>query len=82
MGRGWVGKHESPTLTPASAAHRQASGTAVSKQGPLLNLLLILSSQRQAAPWKFSVHVQVKPSLRDFEHYLASVWNECNFGLV
>ena len=32
--------------------------------------------------WKFSVHVQVKPSLRDFEHYLASVWNECNFGLV
>ena len=23
--------------------------------------------------WKFSVHVQLKPSLKDFEHYLASV---------
>ena len=49
VGRGWVGKHESPTLTPASAAHQQASGAAVSKQGLLLNLLLILSSQRQAS---------------------------------
>lgn len=36
MGRGCVGKHESPTLTPASAAPRQASGAAISRQGPLL----------------------------------------------
>ena len=27
--------------------------------------------------WKFSVHVPLKPSLKDFEHYLASMWNEC-----
>ena len=26
--------------------------------------------------WKFSVHVLLKPSLKDFEHYLASMWNE------
>ena len=26
--------------------------------------------------WKFSVHVQLKPSLKDFEHYLAGMWNE------
>ena len=26
--------------------------------------------------WKFSVHVLLKPSLKDFEHYLASVWDE------
>ena len=24
--------------------------------------------------WKFSVHVQLKPSLENFEHYFASVW--------
>ena len=31
--------------------------------------------------WKFSVHVLLKPSLKDFEHYFASIWNECN-GVV
>ena len=25
--------------------------------------------------WKFSVHILLKPSLKDFEHYLASVWH-------
>ena len=28
--------------------------------------------------WKFSVHVLFKPSWKDFEHYLASMWNECS----
>ena len=28
--------------------------------------------------WKFSVHILLKPSLEDFEHYLANTWNECN----
>ena len=32
--------------------------------------------------WKFSVHVQLKPSLEDFEHYLASMWNEHNCTVV
>ena len=32
--------------------------------------------------WKFLVHVLLKPSLKDFEHYLASMWNECNFAVV
>ena len=26
--------------------------------------------------WKFSVHVLMKPSLKNFEHYFASMWNE------
>ena len=26
--------------------------------------------------WKFLVHVVLKPSLKDFEHYLAITWNE------
>ena len=26
--------------------------------------------------WKFSAHVLLKSSLKDFEHYLASVWND------
>ena len=30
--------------------------------------------------WKFSVHILLEPSLEDFEHYLASMWNECNCG--
>ena len=32
--------------------------------------------------WKFSVHVLLKPSLKEFEHYLASMWNECNCAVV
>ena len=32
--------------------------------------------------WKFSVHIQLKPSLKDFEHYFTSVWNECNCVVV
>ena len=32
--------------------------------------------------WKFSVHVLLKPSLKDFEHYLASMWNECNCVVI
>ena len=32
--------------------------------------------------WKFSVHVLLKPSLKDFEHNLAIIWNECNSTVV
>ena len=32
--------------------------------------------------WKFSVHVLLKPSLENFNHYFASVWNECNCVVV
>ena len=39
--------------------------------------------------WKFRVHILLKPGLENFEHYFASVWDECNdvvvwtfFGIV
>ena len=32
--------------------------------------------------WKFMVHVLLKPDLEDFEHYLASMWDECNCAVV
>ena len=32
--------------------------------------------------WKFLVHIQLKPSLENFEHYFASVWDECNCAVV
>ena len=32
--------------------------------------------------WKFSVHVLLKPSLKDFEHNLASKWNEHSYMTV
>ena len=32
--------------------------------------------------WNFLVHVLLKPSLKDFEHYLASMWNEHNCKIV
>ena len=31
--------------------------------------------------WKFPVHVLL-PSLKDFEHYFASMWKECNCAVV
>ena len=32
--------------------------------------------------WTFSVHTLLMPSLKDFEHNLASMWNECNCVVV
>ena len=32
--------------------------------------------------WKFSVQMLLKPNLKDFEHYLARMWNECNCVVV
>ena len=32
--------------------------------------------------WKFTVPILLKPSLEDFEHCLANMWNECNFVVV
>ena len=31
---------------------------------------------------KFMVHVQLKPDLENFEHYFASMWDECNCTVV
>ena len=31
---------------------------------------------------KFSVHFLLKPSLKNFEHYLTSMWNECTCTVV
>ena len=32
--------------------------------------------------WKFSVHILLKPSLENFEHYFASMWDECSCVVV
>ena len=32
--------------------------------------------------WKFMVHVPLKPGLEDFEHYFASMWDECKCAVV
>ena len=32
--------------------------------------------------WNFMVHVLLKPGLENFEHYFASMWDECNCPVV
>ena len=32
--------------------------------------------------WKFPIHVLLKPSLKNFEHYFAVVWDDCNCVVV
>ena len=32
--------------------------------------------------WKFMVHVLLRPGLENFEHYFASVWDECSCAVV
>ena len=32
--------------------------------------------------WKFSVHILLRPGLENFEHYFASVRDECNCAVV
>ena len=32
--------------------------------------------------WKFTVHVLLQPCLKSFEHYFATVWDECSSAVV
>ena len=51
----------------------------------LLTILISGSSAFSKASlyiWKFSFHVLLKPGLKDFEHYLPGMWNECNCMVV
>ena len=32
--------------------------------------------------WKLTIHMLLKPSLENFEHYFTSVWDECNHVVV
>ena len=32
--------------------------------------------------WNFIVHILLKPGLENFEHYFASMWDECNCAVV
>ena len=32
--------------------------------------------------WKFSIQVLLKPCLENFEHYFASMWDECSSAVV
>ena len=40
------------------------------------------SSKSSFNTWKFMVYVLLKPSLENFEHYFASVRDECNCVVV
>ena len=39
-------------------------------------------SESRLNSWKFTVHMPLKPDLENFEHYFASMWNECNCVVV
>ena len=39
-------------------------------------------SKTSLSIWKFTVHVVLKPGLQNFEHYFASVGDECNYAVV
>ena len=32
--------------------------------------------------WKFTIHILLKPGLENFEHYFASMWDECNCAVL
>ena len=49
--------------------------------GSLISASLAFSKSRLII-WKFSVHVLLKPYLENFEHYFASMWDECNCAVV
>ena len=49
---------------------------------PIWSFIPLLFSKTRLYIWKFLVHVLLKPSLKDFEHDLASMWNECNCVII
>ena len=44
--------------------------------------LVPLPSKSSLNIWKFMVHVLLKPGLENFEHYFASMWDECSCAVV
>ena len=48
------------------------------------NLISVSSacSKSRLNIWKSMVHILLKPALENFEHYFASVWDECNCVVV
>ena len=46
------------------------------------SLVPLFFSKSSLYIWKFLVHVLLKPGLENFEHYFASVWDECSCGIV
>ena len=39
-------------------------------------------SKTSLNPWKFLVHILLKPGLENFEHKFTSMWDECNCAVV
>ena len=48
----------------------------------MLKIWLSAFSESSLNIWKFSVHVLLKLSFKDFEHNLDSMWNECNCRII
>ena len=48
----------------------------------MLEILLLVPLPFLNPAWKFTVHALLKPDLENFEQYFASVWVECNCGVV
>ena len=46
------------------------------------NLISGSSAFSKSSFWIFSVHVMMKLSLKDFQHYLASMWNKSNWVVI
>ena len=46
------------------------------------NLISSAFSKTSLNIWKFTVHVLLKPSLENFEHYFTSMWDECSCVVV
>ena len=44
--------------------------------------LICVFSKSSLYIWKFLVNVLLKPTLKDFENYLASMWNDCSWMVV
>ena len=47
-----------------------------------LDLWFLCLSKLSLKIWKFTVHILLKPSLENFEHYFASMRDECNRVVV
>ena len=47
-----------------------------------LSLIPLFFSKSSLNIWNFSIRVLLKPSLENFEHYFASMWDECNCVVV
>ena len=84
-----TGHSKHPPTTQEKTLHMDITRWSILKsdwlcslQPKMEKLYTVSKNKTRSWLWKFTVHVLLKPGLENFEHYFASMWDECSCVVV